>query len=178
MKKFRRLLILLLLALGLFGWVPGAKAQTGAVVKVDPASIDVDPEQNFSLNVIIENVEDLFAFDVVIDYDPDLLIYMSIELGDFLEEGDLSPTTILYPGRVQYIFTQTGNVSQKSGTGNLLTINFRAKDVNDSANINIISAELTNKNGDALIACELLNGIVQIGQGKTEFMNYLPLVIH
>lgn len=170
----------MLVVLGLFGWVPGAQAQTGTIVRVDPAFTAVHPNESFSVDVIVENVEDLWAFDVTVTYDPDYLSVSSVEWGDFLTAGLTIPGILIdesYPGTVQCGMSQQTPALAQTSTGVLFTINFSAKEFDAGTTIMLATAELVDGKNYQLITNSLQNGIVQIGQGKTEFMNYLPLVI-
>lgn len=180
MKKKCALLILLILAVGLFGWTPGAKAQTGTIVRVDPAFTTVDPNESFSVDVIVENVEDLWAFDVTVTYDPDYLSVSSVEWGDFLTAGLTIPGILIDtpdPGTVQCGMSQLTPALAQTGAGILFTINFSAKEFDSETSITLTTPELVDRINYQLIPNSLQNGTIQIGQGKTEFMNYLPLVI-
>lgn len=180
MKKFRSLLILSILLLALFGWVPSTQAQTATVVRLAPAPIAVGPKETFPVDVMVDNVTDLWAFDVIITYDPDYLTVVSVEWGDFLEVGLTIPGIIVdtpIPGTIQCGMSQITPAFPQSGTGVLFTINFAAKELEGETILTIEKADLVNLSLPDLIPVNLQNSIVQIGFEKAEFFNYLPLVV-
>lgn len=180
MKNLYGLLILLLLVLGLFGWAPSAQAQTATVVRLDPVYTTVAPNEAFSVDVMVENVENFWAFDVIITYDPDYLVVVSVDWGDFLEVGLTIPGIKIDepdPGTVRCGMTQQTPAEPQSGSGVLCTINFKAKELEGETNIEITFTELVDGETYLLIPNDPQGSSVQIGSGKTEYMNYLPLVI-
>jgi hypothetical protein len=132
---------LLLVAAG--AWSVGGTAQADtAVMKVVPASQTVDiGDGTFTVDIVIENVSDLAAFEFVLNYDPSILGLVGVEKGPFLDEsgGEVScqvPQRISPADNVPSeeslrfgcasINTAGGgeNISGASGTGVAATVTF------------------------------------------------------
>ena len=75
------------LAFGAFLAVGGASAQTPALVSVSPEYQLVWPRQEFSVQVRIDDAAELYAFDVLLSFPPDLLEVLSVTDENFLEQG-------------------------------------------------------------------------------------------
>jgi general secretion pathway protein D len=56
-------------------------------VEIDPLSIVVSPCDNFTVNVNVENVMDLYAWEFNITFDPNLVTCISVTEGPFLKSG-------------------------------------------------------------------------------------------
>lgn len=176
-KTFRRLFLFFCLLLSLCGWPEVARAEAVTVVRVSPTNVDVGLGEKFSVDIVIENVQELYAFDIIIGFDSSYLTVGEVELGDFIDEGEIPPVVFTSPGRIQFVFTQTGTATQKTGTGTLITVNFTANGLDSSTEVDILSAELTRKNSVSLIPCDLQGGVVNIGEPKTAYFVFIPFVI-
>lgn len=178
MKNCRKLLILIILFMGLFGWTQSVDAQAVTVVRLDPVSSTIGPNEAFFVDVMVENVSDLWAFDVIVTYDPDYLAVVSVEWGDFLEVGIPIPEIDFETeGLVRWGMTQMSPAEPQSGSGVLCTINFVSKELEGETNLEITFAELVDGETYLLIPNTPQGGSVQIGSEKAEAMNYLPLIV-
>ncbi len=182
MKKPIYFILFLLLLLPLFAAPQHAYAQIGTVVRIDPASILVDPGQSFSVEIVIEDVSELNAFDISVQYDPDKLDFVNAELGDFLEQGFSFQLIDEDLGVVNVINSQSAPSIPESGSGTLFTIHFLTRSIEGLTNLEILEPEgmplLSDHNGIE-IPCELEHGTVTIGDVPDEqFYSFLPMVMH
>ena len=159
----------------LFGFAQPVVAQTGTIVSVNPAYLEVDPGEHFSVDVVVEGVTDLFAFDVAISYDPTVITFDHAEFGDFLDEGFTIPVT-QEPGTARCLLSQVSPADPKSGSGVLCTFYFVAGDNNAETTLEFSLAELSDKDG-LLLSRQTTNGFVQVGQPKAGTEIYLPLIV-
>ena len=171
-KTFFRL-ALITIAVLLVAVAPAA-AQTGTIVRVDPAFLQVVPDAPFTLTIQIDDVVNLYAFDVRVSFPPDKLEVVNASHGDFLEEPFLG--LIEWDnedGTVTAIVSQEYPAEPKSGSGALVTVNLRAKtEANGYAELMLTSVELSDNDG-LPIFCSLQDGRVHIGA----YPLYLPLVL-
>jgi hypothetical protein len=99
------------------------------VVKAPDAEVHLG--QRISIPISVENVEDLYGFQISIEYDADIVRYESISSGDFLKEGGADtyctePTTS--DGKISdYACTILGNAQGVTGSGDLLYIQFKGR---------------------------------------------------
>ena len=177
-RFFKALFFIFVLA---FGFAQPAFGQTGTVVRVSPDYQEVDPGETFTVAIVVENVVDLWAFDVVIDYNPAIISFEHSEFGDFLEEGMAAPVTS-EPGRISCGMTQiTSDDSEpdpepKSGSGVLCTLTFVAGTTDGESDLTLNEAILSDRNGveiDHLTG----DGFVQIGEPKSDSAVYIPLFL-
>jgi hypothetical protein len=173
MRKTIFRIALITIAALLAGIAPAA-AQTGTIVRVDPAYKLVRQGDEFVLTIQIDDVVNLYAFDVRVSFPPDKLEVVSASNGDFLEEPFLG--LIEWDnedGTVTAIVSQEYPAEPKSGSGALVTVNLRAKtEANGYAELMLTSVELSDNDG-LPIFCSLQDGRVHIGA----YPLYLPLVL-
>lgn len=154
--------------------VAPAAAQTGTVVRVNPAYKLVRQGDEFVLTIQIDDVVNLYAFEILVSFPPDKLEVVNASNGDFLEEPFLG--LIEWDnedGTVTAIVSQEYPTEPKTGSGALVTVNLRAKtEANGYAELMLTSVELSDNNGFA-IPCSLQDGRVHIGA----YSLYLPLVL-
>jgi hypothetical protein len=166
-----------------FGFTQPAFGQTGTVVHIEPNYVEVDPGETFTVDIVVENVVDLWAFDVTVDYDPDIISFDHSTFGDFLdiEKGMAAPVTS-EPGRISCGMTQVADVNPEispdpqSGSGILCTLTFIAGKTSGESDLIFNEAILSDRNG---IAIDRLteNGFVQVGEPKGENDTFIPLLL-
>ena len=153
--------------------VAPAAAETEAVVRVDPAFQQVAPGATFTLTIQIDNVVNLYAFDVLVSFPPDKLEVVSASHGDFLEGPFLGLVTWDNDaGTVTAIVSQQNPTEPQSGSGTLLVITFHALGDRTDADIVLSAVTLSDRDGYA-IPCSLQDGRVHIGA----YTLHLPLVL-
>lgn len=173
MRKTIFRLALITIAVLLVAVAPAA-AQTETVVRVDPAFLQVAPGTTFTLTIQIDDVVNLYGYDILLSFPPEKVEVLSAGNGGFLEPGFLiGPTIDPIAGTMQMINVQVNPAEPKSGSGALVTVNLRAKtEANGYAELMLTSVELSDNNGFA-IPCSLQDGRVHIGA----YPLYLPLVL-
>jgi hypothetical protein len=109
-----------------------------ALVKIDAPTEPVAAGEEFTVELLVENVEHLSAFDFTISYDPELLSYERVEdEGQFLATGEREditcPEAISREGEL-IVFCVTpdlpfcmGGPSGASGSGLLARVFFKAR---------------------------------------------------
>ena len=172
MRKTIFRLALITIAVLLVAVAPAA-AQTGTVVRVDPAFLQVAPDAPFTLTIQIDDVENLYAYDILLSFPPDKLEAINAAIGDFLQEGiGGEPQIDNEEGTVWAINSQVYPTEPQSGSGTLVVINFHALGDRTDADIVLSAVTLSDNNGFA-IPCSLQDGRVHIGA----YPLYLPLVL-
>lgn len=175
MIQRKHLLKALLIIFIMFGFSRPVLARAVTVVSINPASVEVGPGETFSVDVVVTDVTDLWAFDVMISYDPDIIEYDHFVYGDFLEEG-ITFMVPHDPGSVQCVLSQKSSSDPQSGTGVLVTFYFVTKQVDGESDIILEIADLSNIDGE-IISADLENGFVQVGESKKGMEVYIPLML-
>lgn len=160
--------ILLLLSGGCSRYEGGDSSTSPSAVTpkvyLDPSSVTKTAGQDFTLNVYIENVTDLFYANVYLSYDPSKISYKSGTEGDFLTQGGtgVSFSASAQNGVVVIGITRLGSSSGGvSGTGTLCSVTFSAavagtstvtidQDSSDFRDANNNSIAITVKNGSTI----------------------------
>ena len=177
MKIFLRISFPLILLIACFGMPQAGHAQTGTVVRVEPSSLAVEPGESFTVVIIVENVVDLYGFEISVQYDPDLLTVVSVELGGFLKEGLSFFNIDEDAGIVNFLNSQTAPAEPQSGTGTLVTIHLLAGFIDGVSQIKILEPEgmpiFSDKDGFE-IPCDVEYGSVTV---EDVFYTFLPLVV-
>jgi len=179
MKKTIRNLLFFGLGILLFTFPMAARSQAGTIVRVDPLTSNVQPGDSFSVDIMVENVTDLYGFDVTLHFNPAYLQVDSLELGSFLSSGfggqDFYNTT----GIINYYNTQISPSGPKSGSGTLFTVNFTAKttEVTTPIDVDETITDLVEYDTYQLIPFTAQDGSVVIGTGSSNFLLYLPLIV-
>jgi hypothetical protein len=190
MSNWQRLIkaLFFIILLG-FGFAQPAFGQTGTVVRIEPNSVEVDPNEPFTVDVVVENVVDLWAFDVAIEYDDSVIEFDHSEINyvdSLLDEGLLSPD-ISEPGRAHCGMTQLTDRSEpKSGSGILCTFVFIAGKSNGETYLEVFandpgddSSTVGLVNGFSYLTISVIeqDGFVQVGEPKGENDTFIPLLL-
>ena len=172
MRKTIFRLALITIAVLLVAVAPAA-AQTETVVRVDPDFLQVAPGANFTLTIQIDDVVNLYAFEILVSFPPDKLEVVSASHGDFLEGPFLGLVTWDNDaGTVTAIVSQQNPTEPQTGSGTLVVITFEAEADRTDADIVLSAVTLSDNNGFP-IACSPQHGRVHIGA----YPLYLPLVL-
>lgn len=178
MKKWTQGFIVIIIIFSLFSTPRLGSAQLSTVVKIDPDFILVDPGDTFSVGVVVENVQELYAFDIIVQFDPDVLAASQLTLGSFLAEGwTLIQAIDNVAGTVQFAMTQINPEPAKTGSGTLFTIDFTALDLGES-DLEFLRSDLSDNVDFQLIGNQPMDGFVQIGPAKDDFDLFIPLFIY
>ena len=114
-----------------------------ATVRLEPAAGNVDVGQTIDVNVVVADVTNLYAVEVHLTYDPNLLEVVDanpamagvqVGLGPFLAV-DYTPQNQVDQGagQIDFAYSQMAPSSPASGTGVIATITFRGKAAGTSA---------------------------------------------
>ena len=165
-KLIKFFLVFLLLTLTLAA--PGrALSESMAIIRQDPASVSLIGGQSTQIAIRVEDVTNLYAFDLQVRYNTAQLTVTKAELGSFLEEGMEIKNIDSVNGIVNYANTQTNPSTPKSGSGDLILITVKALSSLDEVHLNITSAELSDRDG-FLIPSQIVN--------SGGYTLYLPLI--
>ena len=135
--------IVLLLALMLIsGSIHGnygrqtASAASAATVGVSPSTVTAVLGQNFSINITISGVSNLYGWELRLNWTATLLGAVDVAQGPFLNSSGstfFSWDVNVTEGRMVMDCTLLGNVAGVSGGGTLATVTFNVKNVGESA---------------------------------------------
>jgi hypothetical protein len=140
------LLLFFIIGSGFFVIAPSNEAGT-ATVSVFPSSITTSISQNFSINVNVTGVSDLYGWEFKLNWTATILNAVNVTEGPFLKSGGNS--TFFYynlnatSGHLRVDCTRTGSVPGASGNGVLATVKFNVKSSGQSP-LNLYYAVLIN----------------------------------
>ncbi|MGD2146866.1 MAG: cohesin domain-containing protein [Anaerolineae bacterium] len=109
-----------------------ARASDGARVRVEPAQVEVLPNEAFQVQVVVEGISDLGGFEFELAYDPTVLEVKDVAFGDFLGTTGRSvipvgPALDDEEGMVAIGAATFGEQPGPSGAGVLATISYVAR---------------------------------------------------
>ncbi len=165
---FRSGLIALFLAVSLLGSAVIAQGSTSA--RVEPAAQSVKVNERFSLNVKVENVSNLTAFELHLAFNPAVLEVVEMTNGGFIAADFVAQNVYdNAAGTINYAVAQL-NRAPANGSGTLLAITFLAK-ANGATALALRATPavpsgmlLSNQNGMAIQA-GWANGSITVGAG-------------
>ncbi|MCC7358803.1 MAG: hypothetical protein IT317_04970 [Anaerolineales bacterium] len=152
------------------GGAPGAAAQGGPTVKLDPATLEVGVGQTVDVAVAVVGVADLYAFDVALAFDPALLEV--VDLDPSLDGVQAALGTLTAPGFVirntadnaagtlRFAFTQLNPSPPQTGSGTLVVVRLRGKQAAD-AQLEVTRGDLARPDG-TLMTANLEAGVVRV----------------
>ena len=177
MKKLRiKGVLATILFLGLLcGSVSSAIAQAGAEVGIfEP--IEVQPGTAFQVPVSVRNVEELYAIDIEIQFDPALvqvedaaanLDGVQVGLGTFLDAGLILYNTVdNTEGVIRFAMTQVNPSEPKSGEGVVLVLSLVSQAEGDTT-LEVSFAEASTREGEA-IPLEGVDGEITVSGGAAQ----------
>ena len=121
-------LIPLLVVMGVFCVNP---VMADAILSIDPSTTTVSAGSNLSVDIVVINVVDLYAFQFDLIYNPSVLYATGMAEGTFLPSGG---ATFFIEGSIDngagsvtnVADTLLGSIAGVDGTGTLATIDFKA----------------------------------------------------
>jgi len=121
-------------------------------VRVDPATSSVEMEGVFTIDIMIDGVEDLGSFQFDLTYDPAIVQATDVTLGPFLgstgrSTGVVGPTIDNVGGLVTFGAFSFGSQPGPSGTGTLATITFSTAGVGTSF-LDLQNSQITDTLGN------------------------------
>ena len=150
-----------------------AIAQTSAVIRIEPATGQINTGETLAVEVRVDNVENLFAADIEIQFDASLL---QVQDGDPNKDGvQVSPGTFPAPdfvaentvdnsaGVIRYALTQLPPSQPLNGSGVILSLTFQGL-ADGTSNVRIVKFDLAT-NQAQVISATPQDGSITIGAG-------------
>jgi len=121
-------------------------------VRIAPAASSVEAEAVFTVDIVIEDVEDLGGFEFDLTYDPAIVQVTDVSLGPFLgstgrNTGTIGPEIDNTTGRVSFGAFSFGTELGPSGTGTLATITLSAAGAGTSL-LDLQNTQVTDTQGN------------------------------
>ena len=140
----RLLFIILLLIYATIQCVGVGASETGTTLSVEPSTISVAPGGNFTVDIIVTNVTNLYSWNILIWFNPTILNATNLARGHFLEQPGYWTNwqlwELFHPGEPYGVINNTEGFlivgdnfspplppSGVNGSGTLATISFLAK---------------------------------------------------
>jgi len=179
MKKMRRFLFFGLIFLALLPLNGSAAAQTGTVIYVNPPVTQVEPGLPFTVEVWVKDVVNLYAYDVLVNYDSAYLTFNSADYGELLFPDMPVRCEEIETGVVQCAASQQSPHEPTSEDGVLFTITFTAK-LDEKYTYLTIDKEsvLTDWPNVADLPYTSQDGDVQIGDAEPGYDAFIPVFLH
>jgi len=178
MKHIRALfqwIVLLSVIILLGGQFSPASAQTSAQVGVFQA-YEIQPGARVEIPIEIRNVQDLYAVDLEIHYDPRILTFEDANpqmdgiqpaLGTFLDAGMVLYNTVdPEAGIIRFVMTQVNPSEPKSGSGVLIVL-YAVGAAEGESTLEVVRADLSTREGVA-IPSELVENSVKVAASAAE----------
>jgi hypothetical protein len=148
---------------------PSSVALTGEVIRFNPASSTVGPGDVFVLDVVVDNVVDLGAFEFTVTFDPAVVHMQSATMGSFL--GSTGRTVVALPlsidntgGSVTYGGFTFGSAAGPSGTGTVAQLTLQAVAAGSSS-LDFSAAQLADTQAHVLGPLTKSSGSVTVSGG-------------
>jgi len=134
------------------------------------------PDARLEIPIEIKNVENCYAFDIELRYDPQVLSVEDADpmrdgvqpaLGTFLDAGMVLYNTVdTQNGIIRFVMSQMNPSEPKSGSGVLLVLYMKGLKEGESA-LEMTRADLSTREGQ-LIPTEMISGSVQISANAVQ----------
>ena len=169
MQRLIRFLIVILLIVFTLG-TPGRAQSQATIVRAEPVGGPLNAGQTLEIAIRVENVTDLYAFDLEVHFNTVQLDVNFVEIGSFLDQGIKFSSIDPESGIIEFTNTQNNPAPPQSGSGDLILITVEAQTNLEAVFLTITEAELSDRDG-FLIPCQIVN------DGGFAYKTYLPLVI-
>lgn len=174
-RALYRWIALLSVIIFLGGQFSPASAQTTAQVGVFQA-YEIQPGARVEIPIEIRNVQDLYAVDLEIHYDPRILTFEDANpqmdgiqpaLGTFLDAGMVLYNTVdPEAGIIRFVMTQVNPSEPKSGSGVLIVL-YAVGAAEGESTLEVVRADLSTREGVA-IPSELVENSVKVAASAAE----------
>jgi hypothetical protein len=151
-----------------------------ATVDVSPPSITATVGQEFSVDINISNVSDLYGWEFKLGWDPSLLSLVGVDEGPFLKSGGDTFFTYFLNTTEEHIVvdcTLEGMIPGVNGTGTLATVTLNPTNVGKCP-LNLYDVTLLDSNIPAQqISCSVVGGYgnftpdVVAGSGRVPYLD-------
>lgn len=133
--KWALLTLIAVIALSVPSNIPTASAIP--TVYMDPLITMVEPGEHFNVSAMVANVVDLYAWQIVMSFNPDVLEVVDITEGDFLAEQPEGTSPLMKNidnevGWCGFSLTTLGFYAGVDGNGRLGTVEFLVKGIGES----------------------------------------------
>lgn len=130
------------------------------IVRVSPASLEVEAGSATDVTVEVVDVDDLYAFDIQLTYDPSVVEILDadenqdgvqVAQGLFLDPGlTVCNSADNTAGAVRFLMTQLNPSSPKSGSGALIVVRLQGKRAGVTSAITLERADLARNDGTSV----------------------------
>lgn len=158
--------ILAILFIPLFASVANAQTTTISVADSQAAGKD----ETVVVDVLIDDAQDVGAYDYSLRFDPDILEYAGIDEGDFLMEGEL----LVDDKKVSEGLISVGVYSigaSDSGSGILSKVSFKALKSGSKSEVSIDDASVISSNIEGTETTPLTQGGSVVVGGSSGFFS-------
>ena len=155
---------------------------SSATVAVSPPSITASVGEDFSVDVNISGVSDLYGWEFKIGWDPSLLDLVSVDEGPFLKSGGNTYFNYLLNTTNEHIVvfcTLEGQIPGVNGSGTLATVTFNPTNAGECP-LNLYNVTLLNSDEPSQqINCNVVGGYgtftsatddVPVGSGRIPYL--------
>ena len=160
-----------LLACLLIPLASASLAQSQAVVRPDPLTIEVGVGRTAAVHVVVENVQNLYGFELHLGFDPKVVEVMDADAnqaGVQIRPGDFLNVDLVVLNRVDHGFglidfamTQLNPSEAVSGSGLLVSFVVRGKRAAEASVLTLQVVKLATRDGE-LIPIETRNGAFRV----------------
>ena len=140
-------------------------------VRLAPATVEVPLGRTADVAVEVVDVQDLYGVDLALTFNPNVVEVVDADpgqagvqmaLGTFLDSGFVVLNAAdNVTGTVRFAMTQLNPSLPKSGTGALMVIRLRGKQVSGGTPLTLTSAQLARRDGTGL-STNLISGQVSV----------------
>jgi hypothetical protein len=169
-------------ALGLAVW-PVSAQTAPVIVRVSPASVQVAAGETVDIAVEAFEVQNLYAFDVTLAFDPQVVEAVDVDPGQpgiqvaqglFLDPGfAVINAADNAAGSVHFVMTQLNPSEPKSGTGALIVVKLRGKKAGSSSALTVQNQVLARRDGST-VASSTATGQVEVVSGTAPPSTPMP----
>jgi PKD repeat protein len=173
MRKEKSLcwLFMIVIVTTVFMNIVTVSSPSSTIVLVEPSISGAVPGKTFTVDVEIENVDNLYSYQVNMSFDPNILEYVNVTEGDILKEqpeGTITVPPLVEDGWVLFFWSTKSQYSGVDGSGTLATVEFKALEWGESyININnTFVLENSHPYEDQLLTGTKLIEMAFIGAGQ------------
>lgn len=142
------------------------RAQGTTTLEISPSVSTTGIGQEITLTVTIEDVTNLYGYDVNLSFDPAIIQVLAVANGTFLAAGSQFQSIDNVSGTVMLYNTQLNPATPKSGSGDLLTIRIVGI-AEGTSPIGFVWNDLSDRNGFLIPVSGTSGGSVLVGPGPT-----------
>jgi hypothetical protein len=164
--SFIRLITVLVLLVGFAPTATTASATTQPQVSITPGTINVPVCQTSQVGVAIADVNDLYGFDIKVEFNPQAVSVAGITHGPFLAPGFSMKQIDNISGTARYIMTELNPSVPVTGSGVLFYLQLRGRILGASTPLTITKVDLANRSGVVYAGpIGQVNGFAQVTAG-------------